>query len=168
MAFLPAWAPVALAGIGTVTSTIGAIQQGKQNEAAANYNAEVEQNYATAQEQQAQIQAQQDARQTALLKGTIIANAGASGGTGQGSALDVLGDTVSQGTLQQQNDIYSGQLGAMKSTNSAKSYQFQAANAMPDAMLNASSKLFSGAQGTYDTYNKYYGSPQGQSLTHTG
>lgn len=159
-----AWAPVALAAIGTVTSTIGAIQQGKQNEAAANYNAEVEQNYATAQEQQAQIQAQQDARQTALLKGTIIANAGASGGTGEGSALDVLGDTVSQGELQQQLDLENGRIGVMKSQNNSQSFRFQAANAMPEATLAASSRLFSGALSTYKTAVN----PQGTSLEQMG
>lgn len=129
----------------TAVSAYGAYQQGQQEAAANKYNAQVQNNITTIDEQQAQLQAQQDARQTALRRGTIAANSGASGGTLSGSALDVLGDVTTQSNLQTNEDKYAGDAAAYAHTTNAQTDTQAAKDASNLSILNAGNALLKGS-----------------------
>ena len=73
-------AALAAAAAGTVTSTVGAIQQGKSAQNLANYNAQIAQNDAIAARQKAEFDARAQERQARLFAGTQRASMAATGG----------------------------------------------------------------------------------------
>lgn len=156
-----AFASVALMALGTAVSVYGAYSQGQAQSAADQYNAEVQQQNAQSAIEQGQLLAKQDARQQALDAGTIMANSGASGATGPGSALDVLGDVSAQGNLQQQEDQYNQQLKGWEYGISAQTDTTAAHNATSASILSAGSALLGGAARTAGMYNYYYGPKTG-------
>lgn len=150
--------PVIMAGlsaIGTAVSVVGALTSSKQQQSADTFNSQVAKNNATAMQEQGTLEAKQDARQKALLAGTIEANAGASGGTGSGSTLDVLGDVNRQESYQQQLDEYNASLKGTGYTNESIADLTAASNAGQSGILNAAGALGNGAVNTYGIYNKY-------------
>ena len=126
-------------------AAVGAIQQGKAQQAAATFNAITSMQDETMARSEALLQAQQTQRETVLRLGTIRANQGASGGTAEGSVLDVIGDVAKQGELERQYQIYRGEERARGYKNTAELDFSQGANAREASLVSAGSELTSGA-----------------------
>lgn len=125
MTFMAAVLPY-LQVAGAVISAVGMLQQGEaaarqgeQAKAAADYNATISTQNAAIARQNAADKARQADRETYLRLGSIRANQGASGGSMEGSVLDVLGDVAAQSELERQHIIYSGEMQARGFTNDA-------------------------------------------------
>src|SRR5574341_196071 len=88
--------PIMMA-VGTALAAYGAYQQGAAARKASNFNAAVARQNAIVATGQAKAKAAQIERENILRLGLIRANQGASGGTMEGSVLDVIGDVASQG-----------------------------------------------------------------------
>ena len=149
MAFIPAILP-ALQVVGTVVSIIGALNQGRTQSAAADFNAQVSEQNAQIARQQAADQARQADRETYLRLGAIRAAQGASGGTAdEGSVLDVLGDVAAQSELEKQDILYRGELTARGYTNTATLDRYRGDQVKSASYMKAGSELLSGATGYY-------------------
>jgi hypothetical protein len=140
-------------------SVYSAVQAGKQRSAAAKYNQAVAQQNAKAAQEQGAEAALQSQRQTAQKIGAMEANYGASGvDASTGSPLDVLTDSVRQGTLDQLTLKYDASLRGAGYTNTATLDGMEASNATTSGYLNAAGAALGGTAQAADTYNKYYGS----------
>lgn len=138
-----------------VVSAVSAIRQGSAAEAAANFNATVQEQNAAAARAQAKQQAQQIDRENYLRLGAIRAAQGKSGGeAGQGSVLDVLGDVAAQGELEKQNAIYSGEMAARGYTNTANLDRVSGSTASTNSYFKAGTELLSGGANAYTSYNR--------------
>lgn len=88
-------------GASAAIGAIAVVQQGKAAKAAGKVNAEIARQNAEFTRQQTALKVQQQDRENFLRLGAIRAAHGKSGGVfGEGSVLDVIGDTVAQGELQ--------------------------------------------------------------------
>jgi hypothetical protein len=154
MAFIAPAIPYIMAASAAV-SAIGAIQQGKAAKAAADYNATISiQNAQIARADAAAMAGQQD-RENYLRLGAIRAAQGKSGGeVGEGSVLDVLGDTAAQGELEKQNIIYQGEQRARGFTNTATLDTFSGKQAQTAGYMKAGSELLSGGANAAYAYNR--------------
>ena len=146
--------PYLIAGSAAV-SAISAIRQGNAAEAAANFNAQVAEQNATASRAQAAAQAQQINRDNYMRLGVIRAAAGHTGGqTGAGSVLDVLADAAGQGVLDKQNAIYNGEMAARGFGNTAMLDRYSGNTASTGGYFKAGSELLSGGANAYAAYNR--------------
>jgi hypothetical protein len=143
----------------TAIAAYGAVRTGQQQRAAAKYNQAVAgQNAKAAQEQGAEA-ALQSQRQTAQKIGAMQANYGASGvDASTGTPLDVLTDSVRQGTLDQLTLKYDASLRGAGYSNTATLDGMEASNATTSGYLNAAGAALGGTAQAAATYNKYYGS----------
>ncbi len=171
MAFMVAAIPYIIAATAAV-SAVSAVrqaqaqsqqyqQQADVSQMSGNFNATVNDQNADIVRQDAKDQALQSDRETYLRLGAIRAAQGHSGGSGgQGSVLDILGDTAAQSELEKQNLLYQGELKARGFTNSAtldryggqtasSRYSAAASNTMQSGYLKAGSELLSGAGSAY-------------------
>lgn len=160
--------PFVIAAI-SVVSAVSAIRQGQAAqqsyaaiESANNFNASVAEQNTQIVRQQAQLEAQQNDRETFLRLGAIRAAQGKSGGAaGEGSVLDVLGDAAAQGKLESQNILYQGELQARGYTNTATLDRYSAQNAarsgknaVQAGYMKAGSELLQGGSGAYTSYSR--------------
>jgi len=143
---MPAIIPIIMVAAAAVAA-YGAIQQGKAAKASAEFNAQVQQQNAQIARQDATDQAEQSRRETMLRLGSIRAAQGASGGTSEGSVLDVLGATAAEGKRQEQNIMYQGELRARGYNNTATLDTFGGQQAQKASYLKAGSELLGGASG---------------------
>lgn len=144
-----------LMAAGAVVSAVGAIQQGKAADAAAQYNATISEQNAQIARNDAAMQAVQIERENALRLGAIRAAQGKSGGVAnEGSVLDVLGDVAAQGELDRQYAIYQGEQRARGFTNTAQLDRFSGKQAERSGYLRAGSELLSGGSRAYRSYNQ--------------
>lgn len=141
-----------LSVIGTVVSVIGAIQQGKAAKKAADYNATINLQNAQIARDNAQQQALQQDRQARLRIGAINAGQGKSGGTSEGSVLDVIGDVAGQNELERQNILYGGELTARGYTNTATLDTAQGKQAQQSSYYKAGGELLTGGASTYNQF----------------
>lgn len=147
--------PYVLAAVSTAVTVVAAVQQGKAAQRAADFNAKVAQDNAMLARQQAQSKARQQDRVNRLRLGAIRAAHGASGGAaGEGSVLDVLGDTAMQGELEKQNILYAGRVQAAGYRNEASLSTAEGKSARAASTLKAGSALLSGASQGYDIYQR--------------
>ena len=137
---------------GTALSVFGQLQSGKASKQAAEFNEKINRQNA----ELAQVEARDNARivdrQNYLLRGSIVAAQGASGGTQSGSVLDVIADAAAQGELEKQMIIYRGQLKARGYTNTADLDQMSGDAAQTGSYLRAGAELLSGGINTYKSY----------------
>jgi hypothetical protein len=159
------WVVPVVAVVGAAVSAYGAIKQGQAASAAAEYNAKVSQESAKIALSEADLQAQQIDRTTRQRLGALRANAGASGGTGAGSALDVIGDVAEQSSLEKQYALYQGELKARGFTNTANVELAQGADARSASIYAASSRLLEGGTNAASIYSR---TRAGSSLTREG
>lgn len=133
MAFLPAIATVGnvLSAVGTVASVAGAIQGGKAEQSAANFNAA-----SAAQEAQARENAQRTQAQRQL--GTIRAGVSKSGATMEGTPLAVLSESAANAEIDALNTRYSGQ-------RESALYTARGQNARTAGYMRAGTSLLSSA-----------------------
>ena len=137
---------------GTAISVFGQLKEGKSKKQAAEFNEKVNRQNAELALTEARDNARLVDRQNYLLRGSIVAAAGASGGTQGGSVLDVIADAAAQGELEKQMILYRGQLKARGYTNSAELDEFSGDAAQTGSYLRAGSELLSGAVNTYKSY----------------
>ena len=123
----------------------GAIQQGQAAKAAGKFNEAVNAQNAEIARTNARVQAGQVQRENALRLGAIRAAAGASGGTQEGSVLDVIADVGRQGELDRQYVIYQGEAQARGYTNTASLDRMGAKAASNASYYKAGSELLGGA-----------------------
>lgn len=147
---MPMAIPLAIAA---AVSAFGAYQQGQAAKKAGEFNAQVNLQNAAAAQSQASMRASQQQRETLLRVGAIRAAHGASGGTADGSVLDVLADTAAQGEMQRQSIIYGGEMQARGYQNTATLDIFGAKAAGRAGTLKAGSELLSGAAAASNSYN---------------
>lgn len=154
MSAIAAFMPV-IQVVGAVIGAVNAIRQGQAAGAAAEYNAAVNRQNAEIAMRNARSEAAQQDRENYLRLGAIRAAQGRSGGTMEGSALDVLADTAAQGELERQNIMYRGALAARGFTNTAALDEFSGDNARTGGYLRAGSELLSGVAGAYATRERF-------------
>jgi hypothetical protein len=131
---------VAAAGVGVASS----VAQSNAQQQAANYNAQVAQNNATAATQQATYANQLKQIQLEQTIGKETAAAGASGIEG-GSVNDVEYNSLVMGKLDQQATTYEGQIGATRNLDEAGLDSLQGANAATSGNLSALGAVVGGA-----------------------
>ena len=130
---------------GAAISAYGAIQQGNQAKAAANYNAQLR----TRDSQLALTQADQEAQQVRWAgqraQGSLLAGYGASGVTSDGSPMDALAASASQAKLDEETVLYKGRMKSTGYLSDADLNRVQGENAVQQSQLQAASYLISGA-----------------------
>lgn len=130
---------------GTLVSAYGAVRAGQAQSAAAKFNAAVATQNAQIAQNQADAAAQEKHRDLVRRLGSMQAAYGASGVTSDsGSVLDVLGDSIRQGTLDQLTAKYNGQVRAAGYTDNAALDNMQARTALTSSYLSAAGTLASG------------------------
>ena len=139
-------------------AAVSAIKQGQAAEAASAFNAMVQKQNAEQARSEARMQAAQTERENFLRLGAIRAAQGASGGTGEGSVLDVIADTARQGELERQFKLFQGEAAARGFTNTATLDTFQGKAAKQASVLRAGTELLGGGQSAFGA---------GQRLTRT-
>lgn len=154
---LAALAPLAqVAAIGgTILSTMGAIQQGREQKARFQY----EQKVAAMQADEAEAASQRDARERYregqfMLSQQRAAVAGTGGSIADPSVMDFMGDTQERVALAADTEIYKGQQQARGYNDAAKVAGVNAKNAMSAAYLNAGANLFSGISSMYSRFGQ--------------
>ncbi len=120
-----------LSGVGTVIGAVGAIQGGKAEQSAANFNAA-----SAAQEAQARENAQRTAAQRQL--GAIRAGVSKSGARMEGTPLAVLSESAANAEIDALNTRYSGQ-------RESALYTARGQNARTAGYLRAGTSLLSSA-----------------------
>lgn len=126
-------------------SAYGAVRQGQATKAASKFNAAVADQNAAIARQEARDLAMQQSRENYLRLGAIRAAQGKSGGAaGEGSVLDVIGDAASQGELQRQYILRSGEMKAAGYTNTGMLDRMSGKNAQTAGYLQAGSELLAG------------------------
>jgi len=127
MAFLP----MALQIAGTAASVIGAIQGGKAENSAAQFNAD---------SARAEAQARETAQRTAAQRqlGSIRAGVSKSGATMEGTPLAVLSESAANAEIDALNTRYSGQ-------REAALYEARGRNAKTAGYMRAGTSLLSSA-----------------------
>lgn len=144
---MPWMAIIAVAA--AAVSAYGAIQQGQAAKQQAKFNATVAQQNAQAARANSVMQQEQQQRETYKRLGAIRANQGASGGTMEGSALDVLGETAAQSELEKQNLAYRGEMQVRGHTNTASLDLMQGKQAAKAANIQAAGTLLQAAGTAY-------------------
>jgi hypothetical protein len=135
-------------------AAMSAIQQGKAAEAASAFNAMVQKQNAEQARSEARMQAAQTERENFLRLGAIRAAQGASGGTGEGSVLDVIADTARQGELERQHKLYQGEAAARGYTNTATLDVMRGRAEKQAGQLRAGTELLSGAASGLQAMNR--------------
>ena len=146
-AFLPI-----MQAAGTALSVFGSLQSGKASKQAAEFNEKINRQNAELALVEARDNARIVDRQNYLLRGSIVAAAGASGGKQDGSVLDVIADAAAQGELEKQMILYRGQLKARGYTNTAALDEYGGEVAQTGSYLKAGAELLSGGVNTYKSY----------------
>lgn len=139
----------ALAAGGTILSTVGAIQQGKAANAAAQYNAAQLEAAGKAESASAQRKAEEQTRQKELVLSRARAVAAASGG-GQDVAL--MGSIEEEGTLRSLTALWEGDEAAKGRKAQADVARFEGSQAKRAGAIKGLSILGEGAGSLYDKY----------------
>lgn len=140
-------------GAAAVVGAINAIQQGRAQKAAADYNATISTQNAAIAQADAAAQAAQIDRENYLRLGQIRTAQGKSGGeAGSGSVLDVLGDVAAQGELDRQMALYGGEQRARGYANTAALDTFSGRQAESAGYLRAGAELLGGGAKAYQSY----------------
>lgn len=132
----------ALGVVGTLTSASAASK-------AANFNAQVAEQQAKVQQDQASVKASEIARDTRQRLAAGRAGAQQNGFELTGSVGDLLNQTARQGQLDYLTAVYDGSVQATGLNNSAKLYRQQAKNAMTAGMIGAAGQALGGVSSYY-------------------
>lgn len=138
-----------LSGAGTAISTVGAIQAGNANKAAANYQAAQLDAAAKTERASAQRQAQEERRQKELLISRARAVGAASGG---GQDYGLIGSIEEDGTLRELTALWQGEEAAKGREQQAASARFDGKQAKKASVFKAATTLMSGGASLYDRY----------------
>lgn len=147
-------AALAAAAAGTVTSTVGAIQQGQSAQNLANYNAQIAQNDAIAARQKAEFDARAQERQARLFAGTQRASMAATGGELL-DMQDVVDMSAEEAELENLAIRYGGEMGYRAGQQRATVARMEGAAAKQKAQGAAMGSLLTGASSTAQMGMKY-------------
>lgn len=136
----------------TVMSVMGQLSQASAASSAAKYNAGINQQNARIATEQAASAAEQQRIDNYRKLGSIKAGYGASGVTNDGSPMDVLADSFTQGEYDVQNIIYQGKVRAAGYQNNASLDIAQGKNAKKSGYINAASDALLGGKKSYDSF----------------
>jgi hypothetical protein len=144
---------MALTAAGTVMSAGGQIRQGRQAQAAADYEAaQLEQN-AGQQIASSQRAALSDEQQARLAQSRALAVAAASGGgASDPTIVGILSRLNGEGTYRSMVDLYQGQERARQLNDQAAATRYQGEVAASNAKWAAASTLVSGSSSMYSKY----------------
>jgi hypothetical protein len=131
--------------MGSAISAMGAIGQANAQQAAHEYNATLRERDAVVSTNQANVEAERVRRASLQAEGSLLAGAGASGVTLEGSPLDVLAMSASNAKLDEETVLYNGRLKAMGYTSDATLERQAGKVAKQQGYINAASYLVGGA-----------------------
>lgn len=134
-----------ISALGTAASVAGSIQQGKQQEKVAEYNAAVAEQGAIAEEQKAAYEEEAHRKKVKSILSSQQAAYGATGVDMEGSPLLVMEDTAAQGELDALAIRYGGDVAAAQKRSQANLYRMQGKNARTAGYINAGTSLLTGA-----------------------
>jgi len=157
LAAIPAWVSTAVTAVSGVTGAVGAIQGARAASAAAEYNAKVAEADAIVADQNRQnaiqtaaIAAEDKRRENRRVMASIRSSYGASGASMEGSPLDVLMDSATEGELDAQRIEQEGRargreagMAVMGAQRSATLSRMEARNSRASGWLGAGSSLLS-------------------------
>jgi hypothetical protein len=135
----------------TVMSVMGSLSSAKAESNAAKYNASIASQNAKIANEQAASQAEQQRISNYRKLGSIRANYGAAGVTSDGSPMDVLADSYTQGEYDVQSIIYQGKVRAAGYQNTAALDTAAASNAKKSGYINAASSALLGGKKALDS-----------------
>jgi len=138
-----------LTTLGTAMSALGALQQGNAAKSAAQYNAAVSRNNAIAARQKATADAARQERESRLRAGQVGAAVGASGGTTEGSALDILESNAAQEELDRLTIIHGGDISGQGFESDATVQGMRGSAAQKQGRMGAASALVLGGAKTF-------------------
>lgn len=148
------YAYIAIVAVSTVVSATAAIRQGQAAQAMANFNAQQAQQ-AAQQSREAGSTAEDEQRAKARqMIGTEMAGQASAGTQLNGSAADVLKQSLFNAESDSQQIRYEAENKARGFTNQATGDQFGGKTAMNNAYMSATGSLLSGAAQAYGAYNK--------------
>jgi len=147
---------VAATVAGTAISAYSAIESGKSQKKAAEYNAEVQRNAADAANQKGASMAGEETDKARRIAG-IQRSQMAAGGTDitTGSSLDLLSETAGMGQLNALRQINNAQREAYGLNASAELDLYKGKAAEKAGYLNAAGGMLSGASGAYASFSKF-------------
>lgn len=148
------WAAIAVAAIGAVVTVTSSIQQGKQAEANAEYEAKQMEANAQAARAQASTAEDEQRAQARKLIGTQLAAQAQAGTQLNGSASDILRESLFNAESDAQTIRYEGENQARGLTNQARGSLLSGKNAKTNAYMSAAGSLLSSAGGMYGNYRK--------------
>lgn len=137
---------------GAAISAYGAIQQGKAQKAASQYNAALAERNALVSTQQANAEAERIRVAASRVQGAMVARMGASGLTIDGSAIDALGDSAAQAQLDIETVKYRGKLEAMGYHSNAELDRMRGKTAQEQSYYRAASEILTGVGQAGATY----------------
>jgi hypothetical protein len=137
--------PLVIMAVGAAVSAAGAIKQGNDQAAIADYNAKVGEVNAQQAQAEAAVNAGQQDRQTRQTLGQAAAAYGAAGVDMTGSPLDVMMDSASQGELAKRLILYQGDTKAAALRQGASVSEAQGGAAQTAGYFSAGSTLLTSA-----------------------
>lgn len=138
--------------VSTGLSVMGTIQQGKQEAAQFEYQAQLNEQNADTALAQSQREAIESRRQGDLALSSQRAAASQVGSVSEGSVLDIMGQTEREVSLQTESDIYKGQAEAQNLNSQANINRINAKNAKTNSKMKAAGQLFSGASSMFSRF----------------
>jgi len=141
-----------IAGISAVVSAAGSIKAGKDQKAAAEYNAQVDEQNAIAATNKAAYDESIHRDKVKRLLSEQKAIIGASGVDISGSPLLATIDTIEKGELDALAIRYGGEVESQQYTSSATASRLEGQAASTASKYKAGSTLLSGASKSYSTY----------------
>lgn len=133
----------------TVLGAVGAIQQGRAQADAANYNAAVQKQQADTENTQAGVRATEIANRTRQRVAATRAGALENGFETDGSVADILNTVETQGALEGLTTLYDGSERAKGLRASAELNKSNAKSSLMAGYLNAGTSLLSGFSNAY-------------------
>lgn len=136
-------------GAGTGMQVIGALQQGRAAQNAAQYNASMMDQAATVERQQASVREDAQRQQARLLLGEQRAAFAQSGGGMGGSAGDVMQQSAINAELDALTMRYEGELRARGLNAQAEGERYSGRTAKQNSYFSAAGSILSGAAMAY-------------------
>lgn len=135
---------------GAAVSAVGAVQGGKAQQSALNFQAKQLEAAGLAESAAAQHRAEEDRRQTRLVQSRARAVGAASGG---GIDIDLAGDIEADGEYRALTTLWEGDEAAKGRNTQAAASRFEGRAAKTSGLLRAGSTIAGGATSLYEKYN---------------
>lgn len=136
---------VVLGGAAVVGGATTAIVSGTQANNIAQYNAQIQEQNAAASKQAANAQAAAKRLDLQRLQGSQIARLAVSGGSFEGTALDIISTTASQSEYDILNIMHNGEIQNTNYRNEANILRYQGQNSQKAGYMQAGTTLLNGA-----------------------